>query len=554
MNYTLLYENADESVIDRLLKIRKIEDDLEDFFQPTFSRYWIEPDKLHDFAKGLDRIIQAINDNEKIMVFGDYDVDGISSSYILYLFFQKFLGYKNISIKLPSRLEDGYGIKAYHLDEIKAAGVSLVITVDNGITAVAEAAYAKEIWLDLVITDHHKPLDQIPEAIAVINPQISPDYPFKEICGASVAFKVVAWLASRLITDPRKRQEVFNFFMPIVGIATVADCMPLVGENRLFVKTALELLNSRRGIPKAIANFLDYLKIKWPIDTFHIGFQIAPRLNAWWRMTTPHDSLYVLLHTGEKQLRFLENLDKLNTERRKIQEAAYKKAVEMMDHSHNIVIAASDDFHEWIIGIVAGRLTEKFYKPSVVLSIDTEKWVAVASLRWPDYFSVVDMLYDSASLLDRYGGHKQAGGLTVKLENLDELCARLAAYTAEHIKEDMMQKSMNVDTKIYHHEMHPETVNALNSLAPFGEGNREPIFLIEDLTVTHVEKVWSKWVWHLKIHVSNEKNEKFHALFRSAGDQVKDVEKWAPIKLLGTLRKDDFNGGVYIDGKKRFIA
>ncbi len=554
MNYTLLYDNPEESVIQRLLKIRNIEDELDDFLQPTFSRYWIEPDKLNDFDKGLERIIKAINNNEKIMIFGDYDVDGISASYVMYLFFQKFLGYKNISIQLPSRLEDGYGIKTYHLDEIKAKGVSLVITVDNGITALAEVAYAKTIGLDVVITDHHKALDEIPDAHAVINPQISADYPFKEICGASVAFKVISGLTTRLIKDPAKKQEIFNFFIPIVGIATVADCMPLVGENRLFVKTALELLNSRRWIPESVSNFLDYLNIKWPIDTFHIGFQIAPRLNAGGRMMTPYDSLYVLLHTGEKQLHFLENLDKLNTERRKIQESAYKLALSQMDTEQKIVIAASDEFHEGIIGIVAGRLTEKFHKPSVVLSIDQEKWVAVASLRWPDYFSVIDMLYDAAPLLERYGGHKQAGGLTVKIENLDALCSKLASYAQENIADDMLTKFMDVDTKLYHHEIHKETLYSINDLAPFGEGNEEPLFLIEEMTVTNVEKVGKNGSGHLKLHVSNAENEKFHALFWGAGEQIDEVEKGKSTKLIGTLRKDDFNGGVFIDGKKRILG
>lgn len=549
MNYNVLYDNADESVIQRLLKIRKIEDNLEDFLQPTFSRYWIDPTKLNDYEKWLNRIIEAIEKNEKIMVFGDYDVDGISASYVMYLFFQKFLDYKNISIQLPSRLEDGYGIKSYHLDQMKEKGVDLVITVDNWITAITEAKYAKDIGLDIVITDHHRPIDQIPEAIAVINPQISPDYEMKEICGASVAFKVIAWLTTRLISDPKKKQEIFNFFLPIVGIATVADCMPLVGENRLFVKTALELMNRRKWIPESISGFLDYLNIKWPIDTFHIGFQIAPRLNAWGRMMTPYDSLYVLLHTWDKQLRFLENLDKLNSERKKIQDAAYKKALEMMDSEQRIIIAA-DGFHEWIIGIVAGRLTEKFHKPSVVLSIDEEKWVAVASLRWPEYFSVIDMLYDAAPLLERYGWHKQAGWLTVKLENLDALRDKLYEYATNTITEEMTDKIMDIDTKLYHHELSQETLNLITRLAPFGEGNEEPLFLIEDLTISNVEKVGKTWAWHLKLHVKNDDDQWFHALFRGEGEQVDKVEKGKSTKLIGTLRKDDFNGGVYIDGKK----
>lgn len=327
------------SLIERLLHVRNISDNLEDFLNPTFSQYWQDPMQLHDIEPALDRICAAIAAEEKIMIFGDYDVDGISSSWVIYTFFTRFLGYKNISIRLPHRLLDGYGIKSYHMDEIKAAGVSLVITVDNGITAIAEAKHAREIGLDLVITDHHKPLAEIPDAIAVVNPQISPDMRLREICGATVAFKVVHALAQRLIPERARRDEIFHYLIPIVAIATVADCMPLIDENRLLVKYGLERINSRNGIPESLSNFLDYLNIKDAIDTYHIGFQIAPRLNAGGRMMTPYDSLYTLLHTGSKQIEALQHLDALNDKRRKTQDVMVKAAEAMMlDNDGPVII------------------------------------------------------------------------------------------------------------------------------------------------------------------------------------------------------------------------
>lgn len=181
---------------------------------------------------------------------------------------------------------------------------------------------------------------------------------------------------------------------------------------------------------------------------------------------TPYDSLYVLLHTGDKQLHFLENLDKLNTERKKIQDQAYKKALELMDHEKKVIVVA-DGFHEGIIGIVAGRLTEKYHKPSVVLSVDEEKGFAVASLRGPEYFSVIDMLYDAAPLLERFGGHKQAGGLTVKIENLEALREKLEAYTHENIRDEMLHRKMEIDTPLRHHELNEETLHLISQLAPF---------------------------------------------------------------------------------------
>lgn len=264
---------------------------------------------------------------------------------------------------------------------------------------------------------------------------------------------------------------------------------------------------------------------------------------------TPYDSLYVLLHTGDKQLHFLEHLDTLNTERKKIQESAYKHAIATMNHDQRIIFSASDDFHEWVIGIVAGKLTEKFHKPSIVLSIDHEKWHAVASLRWPEYFSVIDMLYDAAPLLERYGGHKQAWGLTVKIENLEALEKKLYEYTQHAIQDDMLRKCIEVDTKLYHHEMTRETVENIMSLAPFGQGNEEPLFLMDEMTITHAEKVGKTWAGHLKLHIKNNENLSFHALFWGEWEKLKEIEKWSGTKLIGTLKKDDFNGGVFIDGK-----
>lgn len=234
--YQLLYENPNESLITRLLKVRNITDESELFLNPTRSSYRGDALLLHDCQKGINRIITAIHSNEKAMIFGDYDVDGQCSSYIMYTFFHKFCNYKNISVRLPHRVHDGYGIKTKHIEEIKNLECSLIITVDNGITAIQEAIKAKELGIDLIITDHHQALDTIPDAYAIINPDISPDYPYRQICGAMVAFKVVMTVAKQLGKSQAEMKEIFEWFLPFVCISTIADCMPLVGENRLVVK------------------------------------------------------------------------------------------------------------------------------------------------------------------------------------------------------------------------------------------------------------------------------------------------------------------------------
>ena len=485
--YDILYDNPNEDLVTRLLKARWLDyntSDYHKFLYPTWKDHWIDPFKLNDLDKGIERIIKAMQDHEKIMIFGDYDVDGVTSCFTLYDFFTKFLWYKNISVQLPNRLEDGYGIKNYHLDEIKSKWVSLVITVDNGITSVEEALYAKQIWLDMIITDHHKNLDTIPEAIAVINPQVSPEYEFKWICGVWVAFKLVVWLTKKLWLDETIKRKVRNRYLPIVAIWTVSDCVPLISENRVIVQKWLDLINSRHeDVPLSLLSMIEYYNIKSDIDSFHIGFMIWPRINAAWRVKSPYEALKSLIYTWEKQKQHLNEIDVLNTKRKKIQEQMIKMVEDTIDPSENIVISCSEDYHEWVVGIVAGRATEKYKLPSMILKIDIEKWEWVASLRWPEYFSVIDMLCDVQDLLERFGWHKQAWWLTVKLSNLDKLIERLKNYCDTHIDEAMKSTPKKVDTILYAHEIDKDNLTQLSLLKPYWEGNPKPSLLLPEIII-----------------------------------------------------------------------
>ncbi|MBS8122332.1 single-stranded-DNA-specific exonuclease RecJ [Candidatus Vampirococcus lugosii] len=329
----IIYDNPNEDLLQRLLKIRKIDGSIDDFLNPTFTNSWIDPYLLNDFEIAIHRIQKAIKNNEKIVILGDYDVDGITSSFLLYKFFTIFLNYKKISIRLPNRLTDGYGMKKHHLDEIKSVGADLVITVDNGITCIKEAEYASKIGLDLIITDHHKALDQIPKTLAVVNPQISPNYSFKGIAGVGVAFKIASALIKIYIKDINRKKIALNYLLPIVAIGTVADCVPLLGENRLMTKMGIDYINTKKLIPKSISNFLSFLNIKNNIETFHIGFMIAPRINAGGRMQSPYDSLNCLIYSGDKQKKHLENIEKINNDRKKSQDDGYKEIDKIIDKS-----------------------------------------------------------------------------------------------------------------------------------------------------------------------------------------------------------------------------
>lgn len=533
-----IQNTTQDDLLTRLLSIRWITDKVSDFMDPTFENLWRDPFTLNDMEIAVDRIIQAIKSWEKIMIFWDYDVDGVTSSWVLYTFFRKFLNYENISVRLPNRLEDGYGIKNYHLDHIKELGCSLVITVDNWITAVGECQYAKEIGLDVIITDHHKNLDVTPEAVAIVNPHVSPDYDFKWLCGASVAFKLISALIIRSKISPERRQEIFRYMLPVVAIGTVCDCVPLVDENRLFVKKWLEMINSRDWIPEAICGFLDYVWVKKAVTTETIWFVIWPRINAWGRILSPIESFKTLIFSGEKQLHHLEKIDKLNTERRNIQEKMLKIALKQVSETDTLMAAWWDWFHEWVVGIVAGRLTEKYFKPSIVYGIDHKKWVAVASLRWPSYFSVIDMLYNAREFLSRYGWHKQAWWCTIELDKLEQAIACMREFCDVTITSENLVKITTIDTVLYPDECNETVLKLVWELEPFGESNPNPIFVIPQLELSNVMKVWTRGQWHLKL-TGRHWWQLITALWWSHGNMSVDLLIWSTINVIGRVRMEN---------------
>ncbi|MFA7717676.1 MAG: single-stranded-DNA-specific exonuclease RecJ [Candidatus Absconditabacterales bacterium] len=550
MNFKLIYDNPKEDLLTRLFKVRGIDDNIDSFLDPKLSDYRGDPFLLNDMEKSVQRIILAMKNKEKIMIFGDYDVDGITSSYILYQFLIKFLHYKQVSIQYPDRIEDGYGIKKKHIDDIKSKGVSLIITVDNGISTVQEAEYAKELGIDIIITDHHQHGEKIPPAFAVITPLISPEYPFKYLAGVGVAFKLICALTERSTLTKDIKNRVFNYFLPVVAIGTVADVVPLIHENRVIVKRGLELINrNHEHMPTSLKGFLKYLNLKDNVDTFHIGFIIGPRINAGGRIESPYDSLKALLYTGEKQVAHLDKIEGINTERKRMQEEALKKAEGLIDLNERILIATDESFHEGIVGIVAGRLTERYTKPCMILKINKETNLCVASLRGPDYFNIIEMISTASDLLERFGGHKGAGGLAVKLENLDKLIQRFQTHCNDCIQDHDLIKSIKVDTKIYQHEWDNEILGKIQKLAPFGEGNSEPVLLLEDITINKVEKVGNNGKSHLKIHGQFGDN-KITAMFRGKGSEVESLitRNSSLITVIGKIRKDTYNGGYFIDG------
>jgi len=541
MKVQLLNEEYNLSLIDRLLKIRNIQDK-DKFLNPTWQNSWYDPFLLSDMDKAVDKIVQVMKNNERIVVFWDYDVDGVTSTYVLFYFLYKFLKYKNVSIRLPSRA-DWYWIRGFHLDELKEKNVSLVITVDNWITAVEEVEYAKKLWLDVIVTDHHTPLETLPNPYALVNPRTSPDYPFKELAWVWVAFKLVTALANRLKLNKKLKQKIIDYFLPIVAIWTVADCVPLIDENRFLVKKWLEIINDKKRRPPNINNMIEYLNLK-SVDSYHIWFVIWPRLNASGRMNKPDDSFHALFqHNPNCQLKYLEKLDELNKSRQDTQSDILKEVEDNLDTSDNIILAIGE-FHEWVIGIVAGRLTEKYNKPSIVLSIQKEKNQAVWSCRSPMYFSIIDLLEKiwKTWILERYGWHAQAWWLTINLDNIEEFKKLVKEYWKEILPQDL-EKIIYVDTEITNDDLKSDDMQKIDLLAPFWEQNPQPTFILKNLIIKKIDIVWKKSN-HLKIIASKDGIE--IVLLKWSGLSLLDkIKNKNNIDCIVQYSKDDFNGGFY---------
>lgn len=551
MKYQVLNQDANLPLIQRLFAVRNISDNPKQFLNPNLKYYRRNPFSLNDMEKGVQRIIQAMKNQEKIMIFWDYDVDGVTSSFCVYKFITEFLGYKNISIMYPNRLEDGYGLKNKHLDIMKDKGINLIITVDNGITSILEAEYAKELGITLIVTDHHHALEQLPAAYAVINPQVSTDYSFKGLAGVGVAFKLINALLSKTNFSTEKKNQIFQYFLPIVAIGTVADIVPLVDENRVIVKQGLEIINKKPNLmPKGLAWFLKHLNIKGNVDTFHIGFVIWPRINAWGRIESPYDSLKILLCETSDQVQHIEKIETINTERRKLQDKAFRIAEKNLNPDQNFLYVCDEDFHEGIVGIVSGRITEKYNKPSAVFKVDLEKNHAVASLRGPDYFNVIEMISSAAPYLQRFGGHKGAGGLTVELAQLDKVITLFQHYCQTKIKTEDLEKITLVDTILLPHERNYEELKDIELLAPFGEANQEPTFLLENIKVERVESL-GKNSKHLKIY-GNFGEKTLVILLWGKGEEAWLIP--AKISAIGKVKADTFNGGFYLDADNRFAS
>ncbi len=472
-----------------------------------------DPFGLTDMQAAVDRIDLALARGERIAIYGDYDVDGVTSVSLLYLYLSS-LG-ADVGYYIPCRATEGYGVSASAIDTLHAKGVRLMITVDTGITAIEEIAYAKQLGIDTVVTDHHECRPELPGAVAVVNPHRSDDtYPFKELCGVGVIFKVVLAHAMQCarrdgVSEEDAVRRICRSYADIVAIGTVADVMPIADENRLIVKLGLGLLehterpglralmeaaSSKNGEGKSAS------RKKRKINSGYIGFVIAPRMNAAGRVKHAGTAVELLLEEDPERAEVLaEELCRLNSERQveenRIAEEAYRMLEEMSGRRHDrVIVLAEDSWQQGIIGIVSSRITERYGLPSILISFDgagrgysSPEDVGKGSGRSVKGLNLVEALSDCEELLVRFGGHELAAGLSVRRRDVDAFRERINAYAETHLTDEALCPSLEVDCEVEMGELSLTLVEEIDRLEPFGNTNEQPSLMLCDARILHLQ-------------------------------------------------------------------
>ena len=543
------------------------------FMEPGFEGLH-DPYLMKDMDRAVERIFCALERGERITVYGDYDVDGVTAVTLIYLYLKE-LG-ADIDYYIPSRSKEGYGLSEMSLDILQKKGTKLIITVDTGITANAEAEYAANLGIEMVITDHHECHGELPKACAVVNPHRPDcDYPFKELAGVGVVFKLVSAcemkrkerFGSGADSVSKSVERIFNEYADLAAIGTVADVMPLIDENRIIVKRGLAALSDteRQGLAalieaacnpqttnarSAVGEGVSVKKRK--INAGFIGFALAPRINAAGRISSAEKAVELLLSKDpDDASKKASELCEINLRRQKeenaIAESAYKIIEETHDFENDRVIVLNDDsWQQGIIGIVSSRITEKYGLPSILISFDgatrgfaSPEDVGKGSGRSIKGMNLVDALDYCKELLVRFGGHELAAGLSVKRCNIDEFRKQINEYAREHLTDDLSYIKYEADCTISPEFIDMEIANEITILEPFGVANPTPVFLVKDLTVNKIIGMGSGK--HSKLLLSSD-DKNFQAVYFGMPASSLEYYPGERVDILCQIGMNDFRG------------
>ena len=495
-----------------------------------------DPYLFNDMKKAVERIQLAKKQDERVFIFGDYDVDWVTSTSILMHFFTKF--WIKVSYRIPHRVKDGYGLKKYFVDEAVEKGVSLIVTVDCWTRDVEVIKYAKKLWVDIIITDHHAVPEEIPEeAVAIINPKrLDCKYPYKNLAWAWVAFKLMQALAKEFFKTNEEYEEYLINSIDICAIWTVADCMVLTWENRVIVELWLkQIKNSRsRWIRTLIENDLDT-----DLDADVFGFVIWPRINAAGRMDCPLLAVNLILNNSDGVENTLAEIESLNEKRKFLTKEFTIESETKINKTDNLIFYISKDIPHWIMGIVAGRITEKYHRPCIALKDEWEK--LVASCRAPEYFSMINILEKRKDMFLAFGGHKQAAGFSILKEKFSEF---KTSILTEVNKQDFSKYKKEIEiTKIVKlEELWFGFLRKINKFKPFWMGNLKPVFMVEDLEDYKLEFLWTKSRDHLRFSTKHWFKMFCFFMWDFYEEIKRGTREWKKLDIIFDISEDNWMG------------
>ncbi|NRS87102.1 single-stranded-DNA-specific exonuclease [Flavobacterium sp. 7E] len=529
-----------EDFVATLLVQRGVEtfQEAKDFFRPSLNHLH-DPFLMKDMDKAVERIEKAIANQERILVFGDYDVDGTTAVSLVSSYLKSY--YPNIATYIPDRYLEGYGVSYKGIDFAEDNGFTLIIALDCGIKSIDHVAYAKAKQIDFIICDHHRPGDQLPEAAAVLDPKRADcNYPYDELCGCGVGFKLIQALGSR----KGETIEDLTPYLDLVATAIAADIVPMTGENRVLAYFGLQVINAdpRPGI-KALVHQVK----KKTLDITDVVFIIAPRINAAGRIKHGNHAVELLTEFDfEQAQQFASEIEQYNSDRKDLDKQITKEALEQIIANQETEkftsVVFQEDWHKGVIGIVASRLIETYYRPTLVFTKSGDKYAA--SARSVKGFDVYNALEACSEHLEQFGGHMYAAGMTILPENYPAFKAAFEKQVKDTIQPEMQTQEIDIDAEIDFNDITPKFFRILKQFEPFGPLNMTPTFLTKNVIDTGYGKTMGKDDEHLRLFVKQNNSEGLAAIGFGLGNKIALTKNKQPFEIAYCIDENEWNGNI----------
>ena len=565
LNKKWVFANTEDETVDRLKEEQGLSTLLARLMvnrglgDPGTARFFLDAqlDTVHDpfLMRGMDvavrRIVQAIQNRETVTVYGDYDVDGVTSAALMVHFFREldapFAHY------LPNRMEEGYGLNDQALETIKARGSDLVITADTGITALSQVAYANKIGMEVIVTDHHQiSVDGLPDALAVLNPhQPECNYPFKFLSGVGIVFKLAAGIRRGLLDAGWDTDRLPNLrkHLDLFALGTIADMAPLVDENHVLTSHGLEAL--RTSVKPGVIALKSVIGIDGKVDSSSVGFGMGPRLNAAGRLGQPDRGLHLLVSSDlNEAMEMARSLEALNEKRKETQKWCFEEAEYLLERqvdleNENVIVLASENFHQGVIGIVAAKLADKFYRPAILIALEEGK--GKGSARSIPSFNLVKAMTQCSEHLIQYGGHAYAAGLNIEQDRVDDFRKAINQVGDEYLTEDCLVAELKVDATLTMQDITQDTFREIESLEPFGQMNKVPVFISREVRARDV-----KFVGREDNHVrfrAFQGNQFRNVIGFNLAHAFQSIDASEPVDIVYEMRRNTWGGRDSIEIK-----